>query len=184
MNKYKYLLVLSIYFSSCSISGSFQGLYGYQKKVTKIDSNLIQKSKEDICLISTPRDPIIYRINGKDLRKCINNTPKALLYIWRPNCSSKICIPLNNLQKICTNNNMELFIVAEYYDYEKMIKKYEINKPIWGIDCKFYKSNLTKKYLQRFINDITESNESYENDYFYYFESGKLIHKSNSIQFK
>ena len=67
---------------------------------------------------------------------------------------SKVCIPLNVIQEICNKKNIQLYIVAEYYDLELMNKEYNISSPILGIDTDYYKTNLTSKYVKNFIKDI------------------------------
>jgi len=174
-----YLLLLV---NSCSINGSFQGLYGYQDSVAKKNPELIKRPTVDICDITNPKTPTIYSVTGNDVRNCINNMERSLLYIWRPKCSSKICIPLESIQNICNIHGIELFIVAEYYDYGTMNIRYSIDRPAFGIDCQYYKSNLTKTYLSKFLYEVLGSNETLSNDYFFLFNYENLMAKGESIE--
>ena len=86
------------------------------------------------------------------------------------------------MQSTCDLKNIELYIVAEYYDSEKMKIKYNIKRPIIGIDTEYYKTSLTSKYVNRFLNDI-DSNIKW-NDFSnrcLYFENGKFIKSYESI---
>lgn len=171
----KYLLLL-VLFTSCSINGSFQGLFSYQEKVEKSNPGLIQKAKDSICNITNPEKPTVYKINGQEIRTCIATDPKALIYIWRPNCSSKICVPLEILQDLCNQNDIELYIVSEYYDSEKMSYRYNVERPVFGIDTNYYKSDLTKKYVKGFIRDVTDDSDiDSDNSFMFYFEHGDLV---------
>ena len=183
MSRYlSFILLLFLLTSvSCSIQGSLQGLYGYQKKVSKQAPGLIQKPEESICEISNTTESVIYTIKGSELRRCISHNGQSLLYLWSPNCKSDVCIPLNNVQKICNKYGWELFIVAEFYDYDKMIQKYNIERPIFGIDTDYYKSNLTQKYLERFFHDLLDNEKAYEHNYYSYFKNGKLMGGNDNL---
>lgn len=120
-------------------------------------------------------------LNGKELKNCINAFEKTIIYIWRPNCSSSLCLPLETIQKVCNTNNIELFIIAEYYDYKKMNYYYSIQRPIFGIDIHYYKSDLTQVYVSKFIFDIIGKKENIKNDFFFLFNNGQLVSKGESI---
>ncbi|MVO09157.1 hypothetical protein GOQ30_08280 [Flavobacterium sp. TP390] len=77
-------------------------------------------------------------------------------------------------------NNLDLYIVAEYYDVELMDNDYNLNNPIFGIDTEFYKTNLTDKYLKKFIVDLTDQYSFY--DRFYLFENGEYKSMFKSIE--
>lgn len=102
------------------------------------------------------------------------------MYIWTPKCSSDRCIPLSTLQAYADKRHWELFIVAEYYDMPTMSKLYDIERPVFGIDCEYYKTNLTEKYVARFMKDVLEpdQDEEIKSDVFFLFEKGKLRAKS------
>jgi hypothetical protein len=169
-------------FSSCSINGSFQGLYSYYNKTNKIAPQLIQAPKYPICNLIQPDTPIIYIVNGIQLKGCVEQFKKSLVYIWRPKCSSRICIPLERIQLFCQKNNIELFIVAEYYDFEKMTLKHSISRPIFGIDCNYYSSHLTKKYLDDFKTELLGKEIISNEKYFFLFISGCLVEMTEDIE--
>lgn len=168
---------------SCAINGTFQGLYSYYKKTKKTNPGLLVENYDSNSLCSLSENDIgkIYIINGIELKKCVVNTDNALIYIWGPKCNSPICYPLNLLQEICNENKIELYIVAEYYDAKLMNIKYNIKKPIFGINTNYYKTNLTDKYLPKFIQEITSSNMTIENRFLYY-QGGKFINSFYSVE--
>lgn len=186
MKKFTLFFAISVFLMlSCSINGSFQGLYSYHKKTKKSSPYLLVKTNswDSICSLSKNDVGKIYVINGADLRECLENKKEdAILYIWGPKCKSPVCYPLNVLQQICDENKLELYIIAEYYDAELMQMDYIIERPIFGIDTEFYKTNLTSKYLSRFLGDLIPNKDIQELNRFYYFKKGKYINSFESIE--
>jgi hypothetical protein len=186
MKKYFHNIVLifftSLLFFSCTIKGNFKGLYSYYDKTKSEKPELLISLNDSTSIFHLKQStvPKIYVINGSQIKECINNSRKSVVYIWGPKCSSKICIPLEILQREANTKGVELYIVAEYYDTEKMEMKYDIVNPIFGIDVKYYKSSLTSKYLSKFIYDLIEKEDISNNRYFY-FEEGNFINSYNSI---
>lgn len=168
-------LFFSISLFSCKISGTTQGLFSYYEKTISKNPNLIIDYNDTLlaCSKKYSLPTQIYISNGIMLEKCINNQEKTIVYIWKPRCKSKICYPLNIIQQKCDENNIELYIVAEYFDNEMMSKTYQLKNVILGIDTKYYKSNLTAKYKSKFIFDLTK--KEYVEENFMFFEKGKLV---------
>lgn len=156
-----FIVIILIFCTECSINGGFQGLYSYYSKTKSKNAQLLIKPSisTPICEINKSDTPKVYIINGINLKGCIKTTDKAIVYIWAPKCKGEFCYPLNSLQQKCNIKNMTLFIVAEYYDNELMEINYKINKPIFGIDVEYYKSNMTSRYLSKFIYDLTSKND-------------------------
>jgi len=176
----KWILLLAI--SGCSIHGSFQGLYSYQHKTAKIAPNLIQMSAIPVCDLIQKDPPVVYPVNGVALMQCITPFEKALVYIWRPQCSSDICISPMHLQDFCNTNGVELFIVAEYYDHEMMLLSSPIKRPVFGVDCDHYSSHLTKKYMSGFLTDLVGEEVKYGEQFFFLFKKGCLDNSSDSLE--
>ena len=180
MKRFIFLYIL-VLFSSCKISGSFQGLYGYYHKTIKENPNLVTKyNSETDCDLAIENKVI--SINHINLKNCLNQHSKTLIYIWKPKCKSEFCYALNIIQDRCLKNNVELYVVAEYYDSKLMSIDYNLQRSIYGIDVEYYKTNLTEKYLPLFINGLTSSELVHEN--FIFFENGnykKTFQKINEI---
>ncbi|GGW75501.1 hypothetical protein DFQ11_1254 [Winogradskyella epiphytica] len=178
------IILLNMLFlnTSCGIKGGFQGLYSYYNKSKKINPNLfiIPDPLKTICELTKSDTAKVYLINGKDLKKCLDKKQDVIVYIWGPKCKSKICYPLDILQEMCNENNIELYIVAEYYDVKLMEINYNIENPIFGINTKYYDSNLTSKYLTEFIKDLTLQ-DNIENRFFH-FKQGNFINSFESIE--
>ena len=181
MKKLKYLIYFSICFltTSCSINGNFQGLFSYYKKTVKDNPNLIDKSPASICETRLAMAHNVIIANGIKLKQCVNRSANVLVYVWSPNCKSGYCYSLNAIQTKCDEKNIELYIVAEYYDGKKMQLDYHLRRSIIGIDTKYYKTNLTSKYLSKFINDLTSKSDIHNR--FLYFTNGILSKSFDSI---
>ena len=180
MKAHYFLLFFII--SSCSFNGSFGGLVSCYKKTNSANPDLISAVSDNVnlCELSISDTPKVYSINGLRLRDCLNDYNKSIVYIWQPNCSGSFCVSLELVQLFCNTNEIELFIVADYYDNKKMNIVYDIDHPIFGIDVKYYKSNFTSKYRRKFVNDLTNI-KNVENNMFFLFENNTLVDYNYSI---
>jgi hypothetical protein len=178
----KCVLTIMMIAAGCSIKGSFQGLYSYYDKTKEKAPHLIRRLPNSVCGLAQSEEPVIYSVNGVELKKCLEHFEKSLVYIWRPKCSSDICVSPGDTQIFCTEGNIELFVVAEYYDFEMMSLNHSVNHPILGIDCDFYSTHLTNKYIPMFMADILEDETNVKGNYFFLFEYGCLIDKSQDIK--
>lgn len=152
----KFLIIVLVFtYCSCSVKGNFRGLYSYYDKTKAEYPELLINTYSDICQVKATEPAKIYVINGKSIADCIISYDNAVVYIWKPKCTGRYCYPLNTIQKMCDENNIELFIVAEYYDSKTMRQNHFIKRPVFGIDTKYYNSSLTSKYLTDFKEDVT-----------------------------
>lgn len=155
-----YFLLLAS-FNSCVIKGTFQGLYSYYDKTLKLKPGLINvKPIENNCTLKNGDTAKVYPINAIDLKQCIDKNPNSIIYLWSPRCKSNLCPSLNYIQSKCSTSNYKLFIVAEYYDAELMSASYKIEKPLYAIDTKYYKSDLTANYLKLFLQELISVDET------------------------
>jgi hypothetical protein len=175
------LLFALVLCASCSIGGKLGGLYGYYNSTQRDFPGLLVHpgSAEAVCQHYETPPSKVYVVNGHDLKRCLLENEYALVYLWQPNCSSEFCYPLERVQERCRDQDIELFIVAEYYDGAKMSAQYDIARPILGIDLKYYQSNLTKRYLPRFMRDLTGSSRSELS--LHLFKNGLLQKRTRSL---
>lgn len=177
------LILLFVFFSSCTIKSNFKGLYSYFNETHKAMPNLfIKLDSSDTLLFNTSIEKNkIYIINGTHLKKCLAKKNKSIVYFWDLNCKSKICYPIELIQAHCKKNNLSLFVVAEYYDAKIMSNEFEIDNNILAVNTKYYKSSLVNKYLTRFLIDI-DSKLKYKNlNRYLYFEGDEFINDYRSI---
>jgi hypothetical protein len=177
---FAFILVL-LTLNSCTIKGSFRGLYSFYAQTKASRPELLSRPAPDssICEIKNTDTPKVYVINGSVLKECLKSRDKAIVYIWSSRCQSELCYSLNLVQQKCDAKGLELFIVAEYYDDELMNFKYRIEHPILGIDTEYYKTNFTSRYLSRFLRDLAGITK-FENRFFY-FENGIMKRSFSEI---
>lgn len=179
-----YCLVLSFFLlNSCAFKGSFGGLVSCYKKTNKEAPSLIKPLPKEasLCDYNYSDSLKVIKTNALKLKKCLQEEEKAFVYSWNINCSSELCFDLELLQAACHKKGYSLFIVAQYYDTEGMLKNHELQFPIIGIDTKYYKSNFTDKYLKRFKRELTGEKEEFW-ERLMYFEKGKFIKAVDRIE--
>jgi len=164
------------------VKGNLAGLYGYYSKTIaqKPELFVMHLSEAEICGLRNSSIPKIAIIKGADIRQCVVDEEDAIIYLWAPKCKSPFCIPINLAQQQCTLRKATLFIVAEYYDFDKMDELYNTERPIFGIDVDYYRSNLTSKYVKRFISDL--ATKDIEPARFIRFHKGQIVGAGPTIQ--
>lgn len=186
----KTIFILSSFFfiNSCgliSINGSFQGLYSYYKNTKSKRPNLFIEYHDSATNnnLNNDNDSQIVLVTGPELRKCLSVFNNSVVYIWSPKCKSKFCPSLDILQEKCNRKKIELFIVAETFDVNMLSQKHKSVKTLFGINTKYYKTNLTFKYRMKFIKDI-EKNQKKDVTYnrLFYFKKGKFIKSVHEIE--
>lgn len=183
-NILKYTTVITLLFLLSSCAGDFRGLYSYYSKSKKENPNLFYNlvKSDSVCKLTKENaNSKVIIINGKDLKKCLKNDSRSMIYIWSPNCHSSLCLSLDIIQSVCNSKNISLYIVAEYYENKKMQEDWKIDKPIFGIDIKYYKTSLTDKYTSRFLIDIDVILKKDDYNRCLYFENGSFVQTYESI---
>ncbi len=175
-------MICSVMLSACLISldGSMGGLVSRRSTVAKEHPTFILNEYPPLCELNySDYEGHILAATGQQLAKCIDASPAALLYLWQPNCKAEACVSLSVAQDFADAHNLDLFVVAEYYDYERTVLAHQVNRPIIGINTQQYKSNKTKKYLKRFYADLGIKQE--EMNRFVVFVYGEASHFASSL---
>ena len=177
------LIFLSIVLSSCTINGSFQGLRSYYPETVKVNPDLFVYLEEDqlICDTTGSYTHKVVIANAQNLKECIA-ADSSVVYIWGANCKGTECKGLNESQEMTSQANANLFVVAEYYDAELMDLNHLIDYPIIGIDTRHYKSEWTKKYLSRFLSELTGENTDHSSGRFFVFFDGKMTGRYRTME--
>lgn len=126
-------ILLSCRYVNVNVNGSYRGLYSYYYATKKEFPKLLVQTDtiKNICeLVSEDRSKV-YVVNGDQLMNCTKKYQFTLIYLWDINCKSGICYPLNFIQQQCDLNNIELFVVAQYYNGIPMGEDHFINRPIY-----------------------------------------------------
>ena len=182
----KILLILVIIFlqtfSSCRIDGTLQGLTSYYNKTIKKSNSLLVyiSDSEQICNTHYSDSVRVIVLNDNVLKECIKNYEHTIVYIWSPKCKSKLCYPISLVQDSCYSKGLELFVIAEYYDFELMSYDFNLYRPIYGIDTKYYNTNLVSKYLKKFKKGLTSTDSVTQR--ILYFKKGVFVNSFNNIQ--
>ncbi len=173
------LIIFTILFSSCVVHVSLGGLFGYQNKIVKANPKIFyylpDSSKYNDVIPSDSTKVVI--TNGFKIKESLKHYKNTLVYIWSPNCTHN-CTSLTILNNLCDSLNINLIIVAEYYDESKMNRNYSLKKPIVGIDTHYYKSKFTSKYLRGFLFDLTSQNIEFQS--FLVFKVDEFINHSRT----
>ncbi|MFT4061960.1 MAG: hypothetical protein QM642_06345 [Edaphocola sp.] len=174
------LIVLVVLFQvtsqGCFITNT-PGFYSGYKKLTKEQQGHIKVYAKDAS--SHAKEDFI-SINGVQLREMLKSYGTSVVYMWSPNCHSRVCVPLNALKKHYESMNYQLFVVAEYYDFEKtkILKPDDID--MFSVNHKYYGTDYVPLYLKRFKKDLIGSREvGYERQLFFY--RGQLIHSPSTM---
>jgi hypothetical protein len=182
MNLLKYLFLVILGLAGCQIYGDFKGLTSYRYEVDPHMESL--SSQVDFnCDQAYATNQRFSIINGLQLKQCISSNQQTLLYVWRPNCTTPACIDLNLLQAECKRMNITLYVVAEYYDLKQFTIRYNLEKPIIGIDTYHYQTNFTSKYVKLFLRDVLDYKKSKKlNASFYYFYLDQLLYEATTFE--
>ena len=170
--KVGFIWMFSVFASSCSINGNFKGLHSYYNQTVRQKPDFFVNSDTIDNLCDSDLSNRIIITNGIKVKECLRYLPTSLIYMWSPNCSSGYCYSLAAIQQKCKEKNIQLIVVAEYYDISKMNLKYNLDKCIFSIDTKYYRTNLTAMYREMFLYDLTGENNPYLR--FIQFENGIL----------
>lgn len=109
------------------------------------------------------------------LKKCLFQNDKAVVFIWKPGCMRNAeNYSLDSLQRFFSEKGIALYVVARNYT-GLMNKKYHLDYPIIGIDTKYYKSNLVKKYLGKFVFDLAKIKYEDDGRPIMYLENGNYL---------
>jgi hypothetical protein len=176
--------ILILISASCTIKGSFSGLFSDYKKVNKNNPNLLKQESNQtaICNAVYSDSCKVLVLKSEDLKKCIDASDKVVLYLWSPHCSSPYCYGLDRVQAYCTEKGLKLYAVAAYYDTELMAAYYELEFPIVGIDVKKYGNRLTPVYTKKFLAELSIFREKDNSDRYFYLEKGKFIRSFRALE--
>jgi len=177
--KYIYIIfiVTSILFQNCGIS--VIGLYSDYEKLSEIDKEKIVFLNENDGICEIKKDEKIYAITGSQLLDCIETKENVLVYIWTPYCTQPTCYPLSHVQKYCASNGLILYVIANYYDSERIFSEQEsIDLPLFSMNERYYKRKLRHSYSKKFINDLLKNEKDRKKIIWngsFIFCNGKLV---------
>ncbi|MDA9066724.1 hypothetical protein N9K26_02860 [Flavobacteriales bacterium] len=118
------------------------------------ESNLKVKFNEtDIC--NKVYNDTVYALKGSELKTCLADVKKAIVYIWSPFCKSDACLSIGAVQDYCNENGYDLFVVLETYDSEIINVQRSPTRPYFSIDHLYHESNAMDKHWKSFTKELT-----------------------------
>lgn len=177
------LIIMTVSACHSSLKGPplRQGIFSYYKESYKLCPELFEIGSESPCKKRKNEYAKVILIDGPELKKCIDSENVVLVYLWRPNCRSGNCIALNRLQSYCSKKQIELFVVAEYFDVDEMKRDFSLDKYIFAINPTYYSSDLQSRYIKAFIVDLTSLKLSKEEGRFLLFKNTSFFGQYSNL---
>ncbi len=166
-----------LFLSSCFLTNT-PGFYSGYDRLSDSEKKTIFFTDKDSGICNLDNNDKIYAITGKQLRTCLSKNDTSVVYFWGPNCSSKVCILISACQNYCTLKNYNLYVVADYYDMDKMRNQNVSNFPMLVANQKYYKKEYANGINRRFKKDLLHGEKLKKEDKydrFLLFKGDKLI---------
>ncbi len=170
MQKFLIVPLLILLLHSCAIE--IKGLHNDYQKLSATEKESVIFVPKDSTICGFSNDQNIYAISGNQLKDCLAKNDTSLLYRWGPNCSSSNCNLIEACQEFCDQNNYQLYVLADYYDMEKMEAQNKSDFPILIANHRIYRKNFSNKINRLFLNDVfdlesLEKEEKYARFHFF-----------------
>lgn len=176
-------IIVSLACLSC-LNGCFVNIVGHKMHFER-DLSLEEQQKvvwttEDKSICDLENDSLVYAVSGEQLKNCITQYDKVLVYYWDPHCSADACHPLSAMQYFCDEKDIEFFVIVEYYwDCFSQIGSLK-SHPLLVANERHYGTDKCRKLDELFFTDLI-GKENYERNkeiswYRYaYFEHGDFV---------
>ncbi|MGI4873331.1 MAG: hypothetical protein ACRYFX_19390 [Janthinobacterium lividum] len=144
--------VAVILMQGCSITNT-PGFHSGYKKLSSNEQKQIEfiPANNPIPVVD---NGTIYAINAESLLNAIQSSDTTLVYIWGPQCHSRVCLPLTSVQAICRKKGYNLFIVSEYYDMGQIPAQGQLKNPLLSINHEVYGTDYCPKYTKLFTSEL------------------------------
>ena len=152
----------------------------FERDLSKEEQQKVVWTSENTSICSLENDSLVYAISGEQLKNCISQYDKVIVYYWDAHCSADACHPLSAMQQFCDEQGMEFFVVTEFYmDCFSQIGSLK-SHPLLVANERYYGTDKCKKLFELFFTDLI-GKENYEKNkeiswYRYlYFEHGDFV---------
>lgn len=169
------LLLLLLVYSCGSIHISIHGLMSEYKRAWREAPELMESTKNPppLCEAVYQKERPLQVITAQDLKPCLEQQDKAIVYEWETRCQGEACYLPDVLQAWCTEQGIELYVLSEYYDDKYIQKPYQLEHPILVINHFYYKTPWIQGYFKKFYKDLVgRKREQQEWGRLAYFEQG------------
>lgn len=173
------LLFIFLIINSCiQFQGSFEGFgSGYDKYKDSLDIVFVEKNE----LLDNLNPEYIYAVNGLIFKEHLKQIDNSLIYFWSPNCSSDVCLPIQSVQMYCDKNNLELFVLSEFYTDQTSDFIGLSKNPFFSVNHLYYKANYVNKYQKLFKKDLIgfKPKDSLSWHRYLFFKNDQLLESKN-----
>jgi hypothetical protein len=94
------------------------------------------------------------------------------------------CASLQSAQDVCTRKGYQLYVVAEYYDLERINLQPMLAKPLLAINQQHYKADYCPKYARLFQADLAQGArlpDSLKYARFYVLAGSRFVRAVNAL---
>lgn len=159
----KKILLFSVIvsFASCiSIKFKTPASSRYDKLTSSEQAKVIFN---DAQCCSKKNENLVYAVNAAQVKKCLSEHEKSVVYIWAPHCHGLHCLPLSTFVNACLQKGYHPIIVAEYAAIEDIENMNNTDYKVYTMDHRFYQKKKTTKCLKPFQYELTGQKKSKEN---------------------
>lgn len=134
------------------------------------------KNSPPLCTATYQEKRPLQIIVAQDLKNCLKDNSKAIVYKWSTRCKGDACYLPDVLQAWCTEQEIDLYVIAEFYDHAYIKRPYKLEKPILAIDHKYYKTPWVAGYSRKFYKELIgrKQNKKIEGGRLLFFEHGEF----------
>jgi len=126
---------------------------GYRRLSEEDKAKVVFVNKDSaVCHLQSHKQ--VYAVTGKQLSACLKNNDTSVVYFWAPNCHSQSCILISACQQYCSLKNYKLYVVAEYYNMQKMQAQNVCDFPMLTANEEYYNMTYVDRLSRSFIRDL------------------------------
>ena len=170
------ILLICLCFSACIVIDS-------PSKRTYDNLEDAQKSKvvfnqQELC--KQKNKQLIYAVNAEQLKSCLAQYPKSIIYTWLPRCKSDFCVPLSFFVNQCVEKGYHPVVITDYLLFPEILDMNNTEEPVFVADNKYYNIQKPRTLKDQFIFDLIQRKPKNNKDtlswYRYYmFEKEKFV---------
>ncbi|HPI54367.1 MAG TPA: hypothetical protein PLU10_06710 [Chitinophagaceae bacterium] len=143
----------ALLFTSCiSIHFSTPSSQAYNK-LTESQKASIQFDAPNFC--EAKNEDKLYAVNAAQVKQCLKNYEKSIMYFWAPHCHGDHCVPLSFFVNACREKGYHPIIVVEYLAYPEVIEMNNSDVPIFMMDHRYYQVSKTQQCRKPFFDELT-----------------------------
>ncbi len=176
---YLVYFTIACFICSCNII-KIEGIYSNYKNASAAQKSTIVyvDSTTNIYLNSTN----VYAIDANTLLFKLKYNPKALVYIWNPNCDNYFCQNIQLVNDWCIANGYTFYLVADQYYFTNFAAQRAYSYPLFVINTKHYGTEKRSKYYYKFIAELVTPYKIFTKpDNFFYYSMGKLDSSGSTL---